>query len=286
MGASIIEGIDNEVLFVVSVFLALLTIFLVQLVFKSNRNNARQNESNFSPDSDSAGSSRPEDATQENTTEGTESADTGPVSEDLNQTSTLQPHNDVVEEDTSSSQSANDTTFPQMDRMSDEVRWRRPAESTASADDQSSIPEDNISIRVKYLENERTISVNRTITVGELKRLCFLNDLNSGRRVRLIYCGHLLQDDTASLSFYGVGNYSVVHAQISDPRRSPNEQSAGQNEEEDLDISKLFLPLLAVILIMSWFGLFYYRHLFSATSIIILVFVTLAYGFLVHVMTS
>ena len=115
-------------------------------------------------------------------------------------------------------------------------------------------------------------------------RLCFLNDLNSGRRVRLIYCGHLLQDDTASLSSYGVGNNTVVHAQISD--RSPNEQSGRQNEEEDLDISKLFLPLLAVILIMSWFGMFYYRHLFSATSIIILVFVTLAYGFLVHVMIS
>ena len=115
-------------------------------------------------------------------------------------------------------------------------------------------------------------------------RLCFLNDLNSGRRVRLIYCGRLLQDDTASLSSYGVGNNTVVHAQISD--RNPNEQSSRQNEEEDLDISKLFLPLLAVILIMSWFGMFYYRHLFSATSIIILVFVTLAYGFLVHVMIS
>ena len=102
--------------------------------------------------------------------------------------------------------------------------------------------------------------------------------------MRLIYCGRLLQDDTASLSFYSVGNNSVVHAQISD--RSPNEQSGRQNEEEDLDISKLFLPLLAVILIMCWFGMFYYRHLFSATSIIILVFVTLAYGFLVHVMTS
>ena len=115
-------------------------------------------------------------------------------------------------------------------------------------------------------------------------RLCFLNDLNSGRRVRLIYCGGLLQDDTASLSSYGVGDNTVVHAQISE--RNPNEQSGRANEEEDLDISKLFLPLLAVILIMSWFGMFYYRHLFSATSVIILVFVTLAYGFLVHVMTS
>lgn len=101
---------------------------------------------------------------------GTEAADTGPVSEDLNQTSTLPSHNDVGEEDASTSQSANDTAFPQMDRMSDEVRWRRPAESTPYADSQSSIPEDHISIRVKYVENERTISVNRTITVGELKR--------------------------------------------------------------------------------------------------------------------
>ena len=100
----------------------------------------------------------------------TETADTGPVSEDLNQTSTLPSHNNVAEDDTSTSQSANDTTFPQMDRMSDEVRWRQPAESTPYADSQHSIPEDYISIRVKFLENERTISVNRTITVGELKR--------------------------------------------------------------------------------------------------------------------
>ena len=116
--------------------------------------------------------------------------------------------------------------------------------------------------------------------------MCFLNELNSGRRVRLIYSGRLLQDDNAPISFYGVTNYSVVHAQISDPRRDPNEQSARQNEEEDLDISKLFLPLLAVILVICWYGLCYYRHLFSATSIIILVFATLAYGALVHVMMS
>ena len=117
-------------------------------------------------------------------------------------------------------------------------------------------------------------------------RLCFLNDLNSGRRVRLIFSGRLLQDDSARISFYGVSNYSVVHTQISDVRRDPNEQSTRQNQEEDLDISKLFLPLLAVILVVCWYGFFCYRHLFSATSIIILVFMTLAYGVLVHVMTS
>ena len=110
------------------------------------------------------------DVAEEDTSTGTGSAHTGPVSEDLNQTSTLPSHSDVAEEDTSTSQSANYTTFPQMDRMPDEVRWRGPAESTPFADSQSSVPEDYISIRVKFSENERTISVNRTITVGELKR--------------------------------------------------------------------------------------------------------------------
>ena len=37
-------------------------------------------------------------------------------------------------------------------------------------DSQNSSPRDTISIRVKFMENERTLSVNKTIKVGELKR--------------------------------------------------------------------------------------------------------------------
>jgi len=74
MAAPIIEGIGNEVLLSVSVFVAFVVILLVHLVNNSNRNSsARQNESNFSPDSDPAGSSRPEDATQANSREGRKS---------------------------------------------------------------------------------------------------------------------------------------------------------------------------------------------------------------------
>lgn len=116
-------------------------------------------------------------------------------------------------------------------------------------------------------------------------RLCFLNDLNRGRRVRLIYSGRLLDDDTAPISSYGVANYSVVHAQVSDNRRS-SEHSTTQIQEADLDLSKLFLPILAVIIVLLWYGFFYHRHLFSAASVIILVFMTIAFGVLAHVMTS
>ena len=107
--------------------------------------------------------------------------------------------------------------------------------------------------------------------------------------MRLIYSGRLLQDDTAPVSFYGVTNYSVIHAQISYARRVPDEQSGGPDDEGlifSVDLSKLFVPLLAVILIFCWYGLVYYRHLFSAASVIILVFMTLGFGFLVHVVTS
>jgi len=100
----------------------------------------------------------------------TEPTDADPVTDDLNQTSTLPSQNNVAEEDISTSQSAYDTTIPQMDRTSDGVRWRHQAESTPHSDSQSSIPEDHISIRVKFMENERTMSVNSAITVGELKR--------------------------------------------------------------------------------------------------------------------
>lgn len=70
MAAPIVEGIDNEVLFVFSVFVALATVVLVYVVSKSiNNRSTRQNETNISSDSDSTRSSRPEDQTQENSRE-------------------------------------------------------------------------------------------------------------------------------------------------------------------------------------------------------------------------
>lgn len=71
MAGTIIEGIDNEVLFVFSVFVAFATIVLVHVVYKLTRNgtlSTRQNESNNS--SDSTTSFRPEDQRQENSWEG------------------------------------------------------------------------------------------------------------------------------------------------------------------------------------------------------------------------
>lgn len=178
--------------------------------------------------------------------------------------------------------STQDTDFSQ-----DGLRWRGD-EQFLQNDNASAPPGDTITIRIKHMENDRTVSVRSTTRVAELKRLCFLDEINSGKTVRLIYSGQLLQDDNAPISFYGVSNCSVVHAQVSDIRRTRRdyEHSSTATQEADLDISKLFLPMLAIVLLFCWYGFFYYRHLFSAASVIILVFMTIAFGVLAYIMTS
>ena len=65
----------------------------------------------------------------------------------------------------------NNASIPQMDSTTDGVRWRGDESMPDShSPNTSSTPGESISIRVKFMENERTLSVNRTIKVGDLKR--------------------------------------------------------------------------------------------------------------------
>lgn len=98
---------------------------------------------------------------------GTEPVNADLVSETVTQTAATPSYTDVTQEDTA--EPVNNASIPQMDSMSDDVRWRGPAENPSHSDSDST-PGDHISIRVKFMENERTMSVNSAITVGELKR--------------------------------------------------------------------------------------------------------------------
>ena len=69
------------------------------------------------------------------------------------------------------SEQVNNASIPQMDSTTDGVRWRGDESMPDShSPNTSSTPGESISIRVKFMENERTLSVNRTIKVGDLKR--------------------------------------------------------------------------------------------------------------------
>ena len=121
------------------------------------------------------------------------------------------------------------------------------------------------------------------ITVNSRK--CFPAEMEQGRRVRLIYSGHLLQDDNASLSFYGVNDFSVIHTQISEASQQAQHQQVF-TDEGDLDLSRMLVPLVTTILGFGWFGAVYYSHLFSAISTAILIIVTTLYAFLLFAMAS
>ena len=80
--------------------------------------------------------------------------------------------NEPLQNDTeATSEQVNNASIPQMDSTTDGVRWRGDESMPDShSPNTSSTPGESISIRVKFMENERTLSVNRTIKVGDLKR--------------------------------------------------------------------------------------------------------------------
>ncbi|XP_029194962.2 transmembrane and ubiquitin-like domain-containing protein 1 isoform X2 [Acropora millepora] len=279
--ANIIEGISNEALCCFTVFVATVVVCIINLVYSWN---SGQNAGIRIPANSALSSTLNED-TQGNSTEDQRTGESIDGT-DRGNLDPLSVHDDTNTRPALASaiadRSTQDTDFSQ-----DGLHWRGD-EQFLQNDNASAPPGDTITIRIKHMENDRTVSVLSTTRVAELKRLCFLDEINSGKTVRLIYSGRLLQDDNAPISFYGVGNCSVVHAQVSDIRRTRRdyEHSSTATQEADLDISKLFLPMLAIVLLFCWYGFFYYRHLFSAASVIILVFMTIAFGVLAYIMTS
>mgnify|MGYP002803417351 CR=1 FL=1 len=165
----------------------------------------------------------------------------------------------------------------------DNVR-RRMVNSPESREDESANEQDEtMVVKVKHNENIQTFNVSKKTTVIELKRLAFNDELNAGRRVRFVFAGQLLKDNDL-LTRHGVASNTVVHCVISDP---PQQTTSAVNEhhEEDLDLSRFLIPLLTLALIMAWYGLISYKHIFSGSSIAILMFLTSLYVILVYVTT-
>ena len=72
-------------------------------------------------------------------------------------------------------------------------------------------------------------------------RYCFQKVLEEGKRVHMVYQGHLLRPDSAPLSEFTLDNPSTFICQISHSANSSssnlNNSAAGSANEEELDIS-------------------------------------------------
>ena len=82
--------------------------------------------------------------------------------------------------------------------------------------------------------------------------------LSAGKRIRFISHGQVYENDSITLQECGVTDNSALHVHISEPHTNPADV---QNEE--LDLSRMFVPLLGVILGLCWAALIYRPVLFT-----------------------
>ncbi|GFQ88426.1 ubiquitin-like domain-containing protein [Trichonephila clavata] len=129
-------------------------------------------------------------------------------------------------------------------------------DQTENVEEQSTESDSSgIRIRLKYLDDtERTVRSDPFINIADFKRSHFSEDLANNKVVRLIFCGHLLRDNS-TLESYRVVDNSVIHVQILQAQTNQNRSQTGPNAE--LDISNLLWPLINLqylyyVLILSW----------------------------------
>ncbi|GFW49515.1 ubiquitin-like domain-containing protein [Trichonephila clavipes] len=96
-------------------------------------------------------------------------------------------------------------------------------DQTENAEEQSTESDSSgIRIRLKYLDDtERTVRSDPFINIADFKRSHFSEDLANNKVVRLIFCGHLLRDNS-TLESYRVVDNSVIHVQILQAQTNQN----------------------------------------------------------------
>lgn len=106
-----------------------------------------------------------------------------------------------------------------------------PSEST---DTTTSSPVDatdassDIRIRLKYLnDEERIVDGKPNELLGDFKKRHFRSELSSNKVVRLIYNGHILQQDNAPLRSCGLFNNCVIHCLVHPRRNHPSSGPEG-----------------------------------------------------------
>ncbi|XP_068196862.1 transmembrane and ubiquitin-like domain-containing protein 1 [Antennarius striatus] len=133
----------------------------------------------------------------------------------------------------------------------------------------------NMVVRLKFLnDTERTAQVKPQDTIGYIKRTYFAGQ---EEQVRLIYQGHLLQDDAQTLASLNLAHNCVLHCHIS---QHAGRGAAGGPRPADqvqvaLNVGSLMVPLLVLMLSVLWYCQIQYRQFFTAPATASLVGVTI-----------
>eukprot|EP00088_Acartia_fossae_P007186 TRINITY_DN13343_c0_g1_i6.p1 TRINITY_DN13343_c0_g1~~TRINITY_DN13343_c0_g1_i6.p1 ORF type:complete len:383 (+),score=106.84 TRINITY_DN13343_c0_g1_i6:30-1151(+) len=160
----------------------------------------------------------------------------------------------------------------------------------------SPIPEEQkVTVRLKFLnDTERDVEASLLENLATFRRRNFTEEISENKSVRFIFNGQMLREEANTLRSYGMFDKCVVHCLIQQQQQQPvrggggaagatasanNANAAGgggggdpqqqeQNleDDQDLDLSEMFIPVLGFGLIVLWYFAFTYSTYFNSMS--------------------
>ncbi|CAH2981720.1 unnamed protein product [Chilo suppressalis] len=148
-----------------------------------------------------------------------------------------------------------------------------------------------ILIKLKYLNDTlKEVEGSLDEPLKDFKLRHFSTELSSECRVRLIFNGHVLLDDAATLRACGLHDRAVVHCLVHPKRTSvqahrpedsptnPELVSEGPQQERPWDLENILMTLVSVALTVVWFFRCEYSNMFTASASVALFGLTVFYS--------
>ncbi|XP_076656149.1 uncharacterized protein LOC143360875 isoform X2 [Halictus rubicundus] len=148
-----------------------------------------------------------------------------------------------------------------------------------------------ISIKLIFInDDQKVVTGSLKELLGDFKRRHFQIELESQKKVRLIFKGRVLQPDNQTLEQCGLYNNCVVHCLVHQPGlNSVSPQTSTLNNSSSIyfnpqsfsdipagtgirsvhnewNLSRLLVSILTLMLCLAWYSRYHYAQLFTATT--------------------
>ena len=156
----------------------------------------------------------------------------------------------------------------------------------------SPIPEEQkVTVRLKFLnDTERDVEASLLENLATFRRRNFTEEISENKSVRFIFNGQMLREEANTLRSYGMFDKCVVHCLIQQQQQQqpvrggggaaaagnnanaaggvgdPQQQEQNLEDDPDLDLSEMFIPVLGFGLIVLWYFAFTYSTYFNSMS--------------------
>jgi len=138
---------------------------------------------------------------------------------------------------------------------------------------------DRVTVRLKFLnDTERDVEASLLENLATFRQRNFTEEISENKSVRFIFNGQMLREESNTLRSYGMFDKCVVHCLIAQQPSTPRSSSAPDlqqdhlhnqlqdQDDQDFDISELFIPVLGFGLIILWYFAFTYSNYFNSMS--------------------